>query len=64
MNEHTADVRERIFSEESVAAGSAFVSKLTSPVGDVAVGPRSNLWLFVCLRGDGGSTTVGEKSSV
>lgn len=64
MNEHTADMRERIFGEEPFVADSAFVSKLSYLVGDVAVGPRSSLWPFVCLRGDGASTTVGEESNV
>ena len=64
MNEHTANMRERIFGEEPFVADSAFVSKLAYLIGDVAVGPRSSLWPFVCLRGDGDSTTVGEESNV
>jgi len=43
---------------------SAFVSETASAVGDVTVGERASLWPFVCLRGDGGPTVVGEESNV
>ncbi|GAD53842.1 carbonic anhydrase, family 3 [Halarchaeum acidiphilum MH1-52-1] len=33
-------------------------------VGDVAVGERSSLWPFVCLRGDHGPVTVGDDTNV
>lgn len=33
-------------------------------VGDVHVGQESSLWPFVCLRGDRGTTTVGDRSNV
>lgn len=45
-------------------ADSAFVSEMAYAVGDVTVGERSSLWPFVCLRGDGGPTVVGEESNV
>jgi len=64
MSENTLNMRERIFGEQPFVSESAFVSKLAYLVGDVAVGSRSSLWPFVCLRGDGAPTTVGEESTV
>lgn len=43
---------------------SAFVSEQAYLVGEVTVGERSSVWPFVCLRGDGGSTVVGDESNV
>lgn len=43
---------------------SAFVSEQSYLVGDVTVEDRSSIWPFVCLRGDGGPTTVGEGTNV
>ncbi|MFC7078719.1 gamma carbonic anhydrase family protein [Haloarcula halophila] len=45
-------------------ADEAFVSEMAYAVGDVDVGPRASIWPFVCLRGDGGTVTVGEESNV
>ncbi|WP_255197688.1 gamma carbonic anhydrase family protein [Halorarius litoreus] len=45
-------------------AKSAFVSEMAYLVGDVEVGERSSLWPFVCLRGDGGATVVGDETNV
>jgi carbonic anhydrase/acetyltransferase-like protein (isoleucine patch superfamily) len=45
-------------------ADSAFVSEMAYLVGDVEVGAGSSLWPFVCLRGDGGTVTVGEDTNV
>ena len=45
-------------------AASAFVSEMAYVVGDVTVGEQSSLWPFVCLRGDGGATTVGDETNV
>jgi carbonic anhydrase/acetyltransferase-like protein (isoleucine patch superfamily) len=45
-------------------AESAFVSEMAYAVGDVTVGERSSLWPFVCLRGDGGPTVVGDETNV
>ncbi|WP_262177490.1 gamma carbonic anhydrase family protein [Haloarcula laminariae] len=45
-------------------ADEAFVSEMAYAVGDVEVGPRSSIWPFVCLRGDGGSVTVGAETNV
>lgn len=47
-----------------IVSDSAFVSKLAYLIGDVAIGPNASLWPFVCLRGDGGSTTVGTETNV
>ena len=57
-------LRESLFGETPVVADSAFVSKLSYLVGDVAVGERASLWPFTCLRGDGGSVTVGDETNV
>jgi carbonic anhydrase/acetyltransferase-like protein (isoleucine patch superfamily) len=43
---------------------SAFVSEMAYVVGDVALGEESSVWPFVCIRGDIGPTTVGERSNV
>jgi len=42
----------------------AFVSEMAYAIGDVEVGSRSSIWPFVCLRGDGGTVTVGEETNV
>lgn len=43
---------------------SAFVSEMAYLIGDVTVRPNASLWPFVCLRGDGGPTHVGEGTNV
>jgi carbonic anhydrase/acetyltransferase-like protein (isoleucine patch superfamily) len=43
---------------------SAFVSEQSYLIGDVVVGDRASVWPFTCLRGDGGSTVVGEETNV
>jgi carbonic anhydrase/acetyltransferase-like protein (isoleucine patch superfamily) len=45
-------------------AESAFVSEMAYAVGDVTVGERAGLWPFVCLRGDGAPTVVGDETNV
>jgi carbonic anhydrase/acetyltransferase-like protein (isoleucine patch superfamily) len=56
---------QRTFQTESPETDqTAFVSEMAYLVGDVTVGARSSLWPFVCLRGDGGPTTVGEETNV
>jgi len=45
-------------------ADDAFVSEMAYVVGDVEIGERASLWPFVCLRGDGGTVTVGTKTNV
>lgn len=46
------------------AAESAFVSEMAYLVGDVSIKADASVWPFVCLRGDGGSVTVGERTNV
>lgn len=43
---------------------SAFVSEMAYVVGDVTLDEKSSVWPFVCIRGDIGPTTVGERSNV
>jgi carbonic anhydrase/acetyltransferase-like protein (isoleucine patch superfamily) len=50
--------------ERPVVEDSAFVSEMAYLVGDVAVDATASVWPFVCLRGDGGPTTVGEATNV
>ncbi|WP_435158431.1 gamma carbonic anhydrase family protein [Haladaptatus sp. DFWS20] len=57
-------MQKRIKGEAPIVADSAFVSEQAYLIGDVAVGPRASLWPFVCLRGDGGPTIVGEETNV
>ena len=57
-------LRESLFGETPFVADSAFVSKLSYLIGDVAVGERASLWPFTCLRGDGGAVTVGDETNV
>jgi carbonic anhydrase/acetyltransferase-like protein (isoleucine patch superfamily) len=57
-------LRESIYGHTPAVADSAFVSNLAFLVGDVAVGERASLWPFTCLRGDGGSVTVGDETNV
>jgi carbonic anhydrase/acetyltransferase-like protein (isoleucine patch superfamily) len=45
-------------------AASAFISEMAYVVGDVTVGEQSSLWPFVCLRGDGGPTLVGDQTNI
>ena len=45
-------------------ADDAFVSEMAYVVGDVEIGERASLWPFVCLRGDGGQTVVGDETNV
>lgn len=45
-------------------AAEAFVSEMAYAIGDVEVGSRSSIWPFVCLRGDGGTVTVGTETNV
>ncbi len=49
---------------EPEVAESAFVSEMAYVVGDVTMEEKSSLWPFVCVRGDIGPTTVGERSNV
>jgi len=49
---------------EPEVADSAFVSETAYVVGDVTLGEKSSVWPFVCIRGDIGPTTVGERSNV
>ncbi|WP_101296804.1 hypothetical protein [Halegenticoccus soli] len=59
-------MREAISGAEPTVAESAFISKMTSLTGDVAVGDRTSIWPFVCLRRDepGVPTVVGEECNV
>ena len=57
-------LHESLFGHTPVVADSAFVSRLSYLIGDVAVGERASLWPFTCLRGDGGSVTVGDETNV
>ncbi|WP_201741047.1 gamma carbonic anhydrase family protein [Salinigranum halophilum] len=64
---HSEDaLRESLFGHTPVVADSAFVSRLSYLVGEVAVGERASLWPFTCLRGDGGSggVIVGDETNV
>jgi len=55
----------RSFEDETpVVPDSAFVSETAYVVGDVTLGEKSSLWPFVCIRGDIGPTTVGDRSNV
>lgn len=45
-------------------AGSAFVSEMAYVTGDVTVKAEASVWPFVCIRGDVGPTTVGERTNV
>lgn len=47
-----------------MTADSAFVSEMAYLVGDVVVEENASVWPFVCLRGDGGSVQVGERTNV
>ena len=47
-----------------VVPDSAFVSETAYVVGDVTLGEKSSVWPFVCVRGDIGPTTVGDRSNV
>ena len=49
---------------EPEVASDAFVSEMAYLVGDVAVGERSSLWPFVCLRGHGTPVEVGAETNV
>jgi len=49
---------------EPDVADSAFVSEMAYVVGDVTLGEKCSVWPFVCIRGDIGPTTVGERSNV
>jgi carbonic anhydrase/acetyltransferase-like protein (isoleucine patch superfamily) len=57
-------VRRSFEGSTPAVADSAFVSEMSYLVGDVAVGDRSSLWPFVCLRGDRGPVVVGEETNV
>ena len=45
-------------------ADDAFVSEMAYAIGDVEVGPRASIWPFVCLRGDGGTVSIGAETNV
>jgi carbonic anhydrase/acetyltransferase-like protein (isoleucine patch superfamily) len=59
-------MQESIYGVSPVVAESAFVSKMAYLIGDVAVGERSSVWPFVCLRGDESDmpTRVGDECNV
>ncbi|WP_227015857.1 gamma carbonic anhydrase family protein [Haloarcula sp. JP-L23] len=59
-------VQESIYGAAPIVADSAFVSKMAYLIGDVAVGERSSVWPFVCLRGDESDmpATVGDECNV
>lgn len=57
-------MQEPLRDSEPAVAASAFVSKLSYLIGDVAVGERASLWPFTCLRGDGGPVIVGDETNV
>ncbi len=55
----------RSFEDDTpVVPDSAFVSEAAYVVGDVTLGEKSSIWPFVCIRGDIGPTTVGDRSNV
>lgn len=55
----------RSLGEETPAVpDSAFVNETAYVVGDVTLGEKSSVWPFVCIRGDIGPTTVGNRSNV
>ena len=55
----------RSFDGETPAVpDSAFVSEMAYLIGDVTLGERSSVWPFVCLRGDSGSISVGDRTNV
>lgn len=56
--------RKELFDDVPFVADSAFVSERAYLIGDVALGPRSSVWPFVCLRGEDVPVTVGEGSNV
>jgi carbonic anhydrase/acetyltransferase-like protein (isoleucine patch superfamily) len=55
---------EPLFGHTPEVADSAFVSRLSYLIGDVAVGERASLWPFTCLRGDGGGVVIGDETNV
>jgi len=57
-------MRDGIYGHEPAVAETAFVSKMAYLIGDVSIGAESSVWPFVCLRADGGPTSVGEGSNV
>jgi carbonic anhydrase/acetyltransferase-like protein (isoleucine patch superfamily) len=50
--------------ETPAVPDSAFVNETAYVVGDVTLGEKSSVWPFVCIRGDIGPTTVGDRSNV
>lgn len=50
--------------ESPVVANSAFVSEMSYLVGDVSIGGGASVWPFVCLRGDGDTVEIGERTNV
>ena len=53
------------FDEQTpLVAESAFVSEMSYLIGDITVGKNASLWPFTCLRGDGGTTVVGNETNV
>ena len=63
-DEQYSFMRRSVRASEPSVASSAFVSEQAYLVGDVTIGAQSSVWPFVCLRGDGGSTTVGEETNI
>jgi carbonic anhydrase/acetyltransferase-like protein (isoleucine patch superfamily) len=57
-------MREPLRGHTPVVADSAFVSRLSYLVGEVAVGERASVWPFTCLRGDDGGVVVGDETNV
>lgn len=49
---------------DPAVAETAFVSEMAYLVGDVVVGPDASVWPFVCVRGDFGPTSIGERTNV
>ncbi|WP_332900190.1 gamma carbonic anhydrase family protein [Haladaptatus sp. CMSO5] len=64
MSQNQSFSPEPLFGAKPQVAESAFVSKMAYLIGDVLVGERASLWPFVCLRGDGGETVVGNETNV
>ncbi len=49
---------------EPTIAGDAFVHPDAVVIGDVTIGAESSIWPCAVLRGDGGSITVGARTSI
>jgi len=49
---------------EPTIAGDAFVHPDAVVIGDVTIGSESTIWPSAVLRGDSGSITIGERTSI